>query len=114
MSHPWTKSKSNKLGYTQASREGAYSRARWIHLRNYMLDINPLCISCQTTGRVVPGAIVDHIQSINGENDPLFYEISNLQVLCEPCHRQKTRKDNSKYSKDNRDKGAQLMRDLES
>ncbi|MCC8381544.1 HNH endonuclease [Xenorhabdus sp. PB30.3] len=48
---------------------------------------NFLCQHCLRQGRVVTGTTVDHIQpKAHGGTDAL----SNLQLLCEACHRQKT------------------------
>lgn len=33
---------------------------------------------------------VDHIVRHNGQSDPLFWDRSNLQLLCPPCHGKKT------------------------
>ncbi|MDC9583254.1 HNH endonuclease [Xenorhabdus sp. PR6a] len=46
-----------------------------------------LCQHCLLQGRVVTGITVDHIQpkARGGTN-----ALSNLQLLCEACHRQKT------------------------
>lgn len=110
----WTESKTDKLGYTKASREGAYSRTKWIKLRNFVLDQYPLCSLCKEVGKVTPAEIVDHIKAIDGEDDPLFYELSNLRSLCMWHHRQVTRRDNSKYSKENIKRGKNLMDELSS
>ncbi len=48
---------------------------------------NLLCQHCLRQGLVVTGITVDHIQpKAHGGTDAL----SNLQLLCEACHRQKT------------------------
>ncbi|PHM36490.1 HNH endonuclease [Xenorhabdus innexi] len=48
---------------------------------------NHLCRPCLRQGRAVTGTTVDHIQpKAHGGTDAL----SNLQLLCEACHRQKT------------------------
>lgn len=46
-----------------------------------------LCQPCQTKGRVTPAKEVDHIvPKSKGGTD----ELSNLQSICTPCHRDKT------------------------
>ena len=108
--YPWSK---NSLGYTKASRQGAYCRTRWLKLRAHILDKEPLCVDCKKEGKVTPATVVDHIKAIDGEDDPLFYDEHNLQSLCDKCHRKKTRKDNSRYSTSNIAKGKALMKELE-
>ncbi|WP_308302390.1 HNH endonuclease signature motif containing protein [Bacillus sp. V5-8f] len=44
----------------------------------------PLCVEC---GR--PGTDVDHIKPHKG-NQALFWDSSNWQTLCKPCHSHKT------------------------
>ena len=104
----------NSLGWTKASQSGAYSRTKWIKLRNYVLDKDPLCIMCKAKGIIKSGEVVDHIKAIDGEDDPLFYDEDNLQVLCKFHHSSKTKKDNSKYSAENIKRGKDLMKDLSS
>jgi 5-methylcytosine-specific restriction endonuclease McrA len=113
--YPWMQSATNdKLGYTKASRLGAYARAKWRKLREFILNESPLCTRCYKKGIITPAVICDHVIPINGENDPLFYELSNISTLCDECHRIKTRQDNSRFSKNNLEKGKALMKDLES
>ncbi|MDE9553419.1 HNH endonuclease [Xenorhabdus bovienii] len=48
---------------------------------------NHLCQHCLRQGRAITGTTVDHIQpKAHGGTDAL----SNLQLLCETCHQQKT------------------------
>ena len=113
--YPWVKT-AGSLGWTRASREGAYARARWRKLRSHKLDLNPLCEMCEASNRVTAATEVDHINAVSeelGENDPLFYDIDNLQGLCSRCHRIKTRIENSRYSEKNIEKGKLLMKKLE-
>ena len=51
---------------------------------------NPLCVSCQAKGIVTTASQVDHITPLfkGGTND-----VENLQALCYPCHKDKTRID---------------------
>ncbi|MDA0063677.1 HNH endonuclease [Brachyspira hyodysenteriae] len=35
---------------------------------------------------------MDHIKRIESEDDPLFYDESNLQALCKSCHSRKNSK----------------------
>jgi 5-methylcytosine-specific restriction endonuclease McrA len=99
----------DKAGYTELSVTGIYANKKWVDLRNYKLQINPLCEHCEKEGLITPAVLVDHKIPVHDINDPLMYDFENLQSLCETCHRRKTRKDNSKYSDKNKAKGKDLM-----
>lgn len=61
---------------------------RWEKLRKTILARDKhLCQSCLKAGRLTQGNHVDHItpKAKGGTDDP-----DNLQVLCAPCHREKT------------------------
>lgn len=49
----------------------------------------PLCAECERQGRVAPATVVDHIIPHKGNYD-LFWDMSNWQSLCKPCHDRKT------------------------
>ena len=56
----------------------------------------PLCVRCQEKGRVAAANEWDHIIPLwKGGKD----EESNLQGLCGPCHKDKTREDMGLKSK---------------
>ena len=59
---------------------GRWQRAREAHLRHY-----PLCVNCLRNGRTEPGTVVDHIKPHRGDMK-LFWDSSNWQSLCQPCH----------------------------
>jgi len=66
-----------------------YGSLRWRLLRATVLREQPFCRSCRAAGRQVLTAEIDHITKHDG--DPrLFWERSNLQGLCKPCHTRKT------------------------
>lgn len=71
---------------TAASRGYGYAwqKARKIYLARY-----PLCVMCEQDGRVVTATVVDHVLPHRG-NEKLFWDISNWQSLCKPCHDRKT------------------------
>ena len=72
----------------------------------------PLCSVCLCKGKYVPAQVVDHIEPLTLENmwekglDP-----ENLDSLCEPHHRVKTRRSrtNSKYNFENLKRGLLLQ-----
>lgn len=74
---------------------------RWQQYRKAWLREHPLCgdcidgsgaehSQCARELRVTAATDVDHIERINGPNDPLFWEPSNHQSLCHACHSSKT------------------------
>lgn len=111
--------KKEDKGYTHASREGFYNTTRWKNVRNYILTEQPLCVNCLKEGKIRVATLVDHKIPITEENikeygmEWLGYHMDNLQGLCHTCHRQKTRRDNSRFSDQNLAKGRKAMEDLE-
>ena len=57
------------------------------------IDLNA-AVRCATCGAVTPDWHADHIVPIK---DGGAHEASNLQLLCEECHKVKTRKDRDAY-----------------
>lgn len=62
-----------------------YNSQRWRKLRLFHLNGEPLCRMCADAGLVVSATIVDHIKAHKGDL-ALFYDQSNWQSLCAPCH----------------------------
>lgn len=58
---------------------------RWQKARERYLRAHPLCRYCQREDRVTAASIVDHITAHQGD-DTLFWNESNWQPLCKPCH----------------------------
>lgn len=77
---PATKKVSFKLSY-----DAAYKK-----VRDQVVQEEPLCRACITNGHVTPGAQVDHIIPIAEGGT---HARTNLQHLCEPCHKAKTLRD---------------------
>jgi 5-methylcytosine-specific restriction protein A len=67
-----------------------YQTPRWRAARRQVLNEEPLCRSCQARGVTMPANELDHIQPHRLRPD-LFWERTNLQALCTPCHTRKTR-----------------------
>ena len=63
--------------------------ARWNKARIEHLDADPLCVDCAKRDYITPATVVDHIVPHKG-NDELFWDRSNWQSLCKPCHDRKT------------------------
>jgi 5-methylcytosine-specific restriction protein A len=66
---------SNQRGYTY----------EWQQARLSFLDENPLCVYCEREGQVTAACIVDHRIPHRGDK-VLFWDRSNWQSLCKPCH----------------------------
>ncbi|HEY8606620.1 MAG TPA: HNH endonuclease signature motif containing protein [Noviherbaspirillum sp.] len=58
---------------------------RWQKARDRFLASNPLCVYCECDGRVTAATVVDHIAAHRG-NEELFWDQTNWQSLCAPCH----------------------------
>ncbi len=46
---------------------------------------HPLCVLCSQIGGGTAATVVDHIQPHRGDYD-LFWDPTNHQALCKPCH----------------------------
>ncbi len=74
-------------------RRSAASRGydrRWRKAAKDFLTRNPLCVSCLRDERAVRATVVDHIVRHDGQQDPLFWDVTNWQPLCKQCHDRKT------------------------
>jgi 5-methylcytosine-specific restriction enzyme A len=58
---------------------------RWKAARAEYLTLNPWCTFCARRGVRAAASVVDHIQPHRGNVD-LFWDPSNWQPLCGPCH----------------------------
>ena len=63
---------------------GLYSY-RWQRVRLHFLQEHPLCVMCESRGRIVAASVVDHVIAHRGNVD-LFWDQSNWQALCKGCH----------------------------
>lgn len=63
--------------------------SRWRRARKRFLAIHPLCENCKENRKLVAATVVDHIIPHRGE-DRLFWDETNWQALCKPCHDSKT------------------------
>jgi 5-methylcytosine-specific restriction protein A len=62
-----------------------YGSARWKTVRRLKLQRDPLCEICRAKGDLVPAQMVHHIKEAK-ERPDLFFDIENLQSLCNECH----------------------------
>lgn len=67
-----------------------YTSQRWVRERALFLKQNPLCVHCEQVGRITPANTVDHVIEHCGPQDPLAWDVSNWQPLCQSCHSRKT------------------------
>ncbi len=72
----------------RAGKEGSTSRGygyRWQQYRTRYLSEHPLCVKCAERKLVVAATVVDHKVPHQGDMR-LFWEETNHQALCKPCH----------------------------
>lgn len=68
--------------------QGATARGytyQWEQYRKRFLLQHPLCVHCESLGRITAATIVDHIVPHHG-NVELFWKQDNHQSLCKCCH----------------------------
>ena len=80
---PWIPEKPKHM--REGDNASFYNSKRWRALRNYFIQMNPLCSQCERDGNGPTGAqCVDHIKPISMGGS--MVSISNLQALCNSCH----------------------------
>ncbi len=65
---------------------------RWRKASKLFLEEHPLCVECERQRRITAAYLVDHIIPHEGNYD-LFWDQSNWQGLCNPCHEEKHKGD---------------------
>lgn len=81
------------------------SSAVWQQVRSKKLNLNPICEKCSLRNKIRKAEEVDHIIPLHKGGHRTI--LSNLQSLCNICHREKTRKERTvkkkfdKYCKHN-------------
>ncbi len=76
---------------------GFYQSAAWRAVRAAFLRAHPLCVGCETHGRVVAAFVADHVQPV--KEGGARFEWSNLQALCVSCHNAKTAGETARRSR---------------
>ena len=61
----------------------------WRRIRALYVKQHPLCERCKEQGRLTKATVVDHVVPHRGDL-ALFWDESNWQALCKPCHDHKT------------------------
>jgi len=62
---------------------------KWKKARDGFLVSHPLCAECEDAGRTTAAGVVDHKIPHKGDMI-LFWDKSNWQSLCAPCHNRKS------------------------
>lgn len=78
--------------YVRERSADPYHTARWTRISRAWRMSHPLCAECRKQGIIKPAEVVDHIIPWPVCKD--FYDLGNLQSLCQDCN----------ISKGNRDK----------
>lgn len=63
--------------------------AKWQRARAAYLAEHPLCVECESEGRLTTATEVDHIEAHRGDVVK-FWDRDNWQGLCKPHHSRKT------------------------
>lgn len=80
-------------------RPSAHARGydrRWRRARAAFLQLHPLCADCEQRGLVTVATVVDHVRPHKGDQD-LFWDETNWQPLCGPCHSTKTAREDGGF-----------------
>ncbi|WP_339321386.1 HNH endonuclease [Paenibacillus sp. FSL W8-0194] len=78
-----------------SSAKRGYGRL-WRRERAAFLLENPLCVACYRNDRVTASSVVDHVVPHKGDQK-LFWDRSNWQALCKPCHDAKTAREDGGF-----------------
>ena len=70
---------------------------RWNRYSKHYRVKNPLCVDCEKRGIITLAQCVDHIIPVSGPDDPLFWDVTNHQSMCIPCHSIKTAKEDGGF-----------------
>lgn len=72
---------------------------RWRKASKAHLAANPLCVPCKEKGVCESATIVDHIVPHKGDEE-LFWDESNWQSICKPCHDSKTAREDGGFGRE--------------
>lgn len=94
-------------GTGKADHAKLYNSRKWRAYSKAFRAQNPLCVRCQTAGRLTPSAVTDHVTSHGGDLE-LFWDPENHQPLCKRCHDVKSAKEDGggwrNFGRDSRSK----------
>lgn len=78
-----------------------YRSKRWQKLRHFKLIQNPCCERCMKKGFYNPAKIIHHkeyITNLNYMDDDVFFNIDNLESLCQKCHNEEHFEEKKEYT----------------
>lgn len=84
------------LDQQRGSRHERGYDSKWVKARAGYLLHHPLCAECERQGRITPATVVDHVVPHKGDVG-LFWDVSNWQPLCAPCHNEKTAREDGGF-----------------
>ena len=91
----WIKKRKRVISLTD--NQNFYNSRQWRRLRQYYIQMNPLCKHCKDKGIIKGGECIDHIIPIRLGGKPL--SLNNLQTLCNSCHAVKSGKEAHKNNR---------------
>ena len=68
----------------------------WRKASRRFLQENPLCVHCRQAGKIRASEVTDHIVPHKG-GMAAFWDRTNWQALCKPCHDRKTAKEDGRW-----------------
>lgn len=86
------KKEKKELGYKKSKEWSEFYGSRaWDKLRNWYINLHPLCENCMTFGFTTPAEHVHHITpfrtgTTKEDKWDLFLDPTNLMALCSDCH----------------------------
>jgi len=89
--------------YRGTRTERGYTNA-WLRYSQRRLAEHPLCERCKTNGRYTAATVTDHKLPHRGIPD-LFWDPTNHQSLCKPCHDTKTAREDGGFGNAERGQG---------
>jgi 5-methylcytosine-specific restriction protein A len=93
---PWQPEPQKRAYVQHAARSAEYGTARWQAARATQLARAPLCAMCAQAGRTTAATVCDHKQPVRLGGD--FWDSSNYQSLCRPCHQAKSAAERTQQS----------------
>lgn len=69
---------------------------KWQHARAAWLRQHPLCRACEDDDVITAAVEVDHLIPHRGDKR-LFWDRSNWQSMCKPCHSEKTAREDGRW-----------------
>ena len=83
-----------------AERTSLYDSPLWRRVRAAHLAREPLCRECLKHNRATTATVCDHIRAVRDGAD--FWDASNYQSLCSPCHHRKSAREGHQRKQQNK------------